>query len=382
MKFSIIYEAQMVDTSRASELRCFQETVEQSLYAEEMGFDTIWAVEHTSLSQYAHMSTPETFLAFLAGRTKRIHIGHGVVCLPFRQNHPIKVAERIAMLDILSEGRLHFGMGKGGTDQEIGAFGTPPATLQQECDEAMYMIPQMWKDGDFSYQSDLITIPPRPIWPKPFSDPHPPMYLASSREQSLIDAGSRGLGSLVLGFAGPEEIARKNEIYRKAFRERDPAKQVGFRPIEHLAALCPAVVLDDDEKARRIGFRGQRFFAEAIQHWYAGGPPPRSHENLTAEQQKREFESEKDAFVAFLHEEKIPVNDAATGLFNVEHAYGTPDRAIAYVQRLIDAGADEILFMFQMGTIPHEASMETIRNVGKYVIPHFRRQGSAKRVAG
>jgi alkanesulfonate monooxygenase SsuD/methylene tetrahydromethanopterin reductase-like flavin-dependent oxidoreductase (luciferase family) len=371
MKFSIIYEAQMVDTSRESELQTFRETVEQALHAEEMGFDCIWAVEHTSLTQYAHMSVPETFLAFLAGKTKRIHIGHGVVCLPFRQNHPIKVAERIAMLDILSEGRLHFGVGKGGTQQEIGAFGTPPDMLQREVDESMYMIPHMWKDGDFQYKSDLITIPPRPIWPKPLSDPHPPMYLACTREESLVAAGSRGLGALVLGFSGPEEIAHKNEIYRKAWRERDPAKQVGFRPIQHLAPLCPAVVLDDAEKARQIGFRGQRFFAEAIQHWYAGGPAPQVYD-LDAETQKAEFEAEKEAFVAHLHEEKIPVLEAATGLFNVDHAYGTPDRAIAYVQRLIDAGADEILFMFQMGTIPHEVAMETIANVGRYVIPHFR----------
>ena len=82
MKFSIIYEAQMVDTSPESEQRCFLECVEQAVYAEKMGFDTVWAVEHTALTQYAHMSAPETFLAYLAGRTTTLGIGHGVVCLP------------------------------------------------------------------------------------------------------------------------------------------------------------------------------------------------------------------------------------------------------------------------------------------------------------
>jgi len=82
MKFSIIYEAQMVDTSRENEARVFHEIVEQALLAEEMGFDTVWAVEHTALTQYAHMSAPETMLAFLAGKTSRIGIGHGVVCCP------------------------------------------------------------------------------------------------------------------------------------------------------------------------------------------------------------------------------------------------------------------------------------------------------------
>src|SRR5882757_9192256 len=124
MKFSLIYEAQMVDISRENEFQVFQDMVEQCLLAEQVGFDVIWSVEHHCLTQYAHLSAPESFLAFIAGATKRIHVGHGVVCLPFKMNHPIKVAERIATLDLLSQGRLHFGVGKGGTPQETGAFST------------------------------------------------------------------------------------------------------------------------------------------------------------------------------------------------------------------------------------------------------------------
>jgi alkanesulfonate monooxygenase SsuD/methylene tetrahydromethanopterin reductase-like flavin-dependent oxidoreductase (luciferase family) len=377
MKFSLIYEAQMVDTSRKAEARNFHEMVEQSLLAEQVGFDVVWAVEHTALTQYAHMSAPETFLAFIAGRTSRIHVGHGVVCLPFKMNHPIKVAERIATLDILSEGRLHFGVGKGGTEQETGAFGTPLADVTAQVDESMYMIPKMWLDGEFEHQSDLITVPSRPIWPKPYQDPHPPMYMACTREEALSVAGGRGLGALVLGFSGPDEIAKKNAIYRKAFRERDPAKQVGFRPTEHLAALCPAIVLDDREKAQRIGFRGQLFFAKSIHYWYGGGTKP-VVEDLDAELQLQAVEQAKESFVAKLGEDAIPAARArSTELYNVNHAYGTVDDAIAYVERLEAAGADEILFLVQMGTVPHEASMETIRNIGEHLIPHFRAKGRA-----
>ena len=96
MKFSICFEAQMVDTSPESEQRTFYEAVEQTEYADKMGFDGVWAVEHHALTQYSHMSSPETFLAFVAARTERIRIGHGVICLPPQMNHPVKVAERIA----------------------------------------------------------------------------------------------------------------------------------------------------------------------------------------------------------------------------------------------------------------------------------------------
>jgi alkanesulfonate monooxygenase SsuD/methylene tetrahydromethanopterin reductase-like flavin-dependent oxidoreductase (luciferase family) len=374
MKFSIIYEAQMVDLSRKSEQQVFHDMVEQSLLAEELGFDCIWAVEHHCLTRYAHMSAPESFLAFIAGATKRIHVGHGVVCLPFNMNHPIKVAERIATLDLLSRGRLHFGVGKGGTPQETGAFGTSLADVTSQVDESMYLIPKMWMQDEIEHHG-LIDIPARPVHPKPFQDPHPPMYMACTRHDSLHTAGSRGLGALVMGFNGAGEIAERNEAYRKAFRERDPANQVGFRPTEHLAALCATTVLDDRAKARRIGIRGQRFFAESIAYWYAGGAPPQV-DDLDEETQLAQLKSSENRMVAFLGDHGIPVLSDATGNYHIEDdAYGTVEDCIRQVGKIIEAGADEILFLVQMGTIPHEISMETIRNIGQHVIPHFRAKG-------
>lgn len=373
MKFSIIYEAQMVDTSRANEQAVFLQIVEQAKLAEEKGFDCIWCVEHTALSQYAHMSAPETVLAFIAGATSRIHVGHGVVCLPPAMNHPVKVAERIATLDILSQGRLHFGVGKGGTQQEAGTFGYDLNELQPMIDESMYLIPKIMVQDEIEHEGKYINIPKRPIHPKPYQDPHPPMYMACTRENTLIAAGSRGIGALVLGFSGPEEIAKKNAIYREAFKTRKAEDQVGFRPTEHLAALCAATVLDDRDEARKIGLRGQRFFAEAIAYWYQGGPKPTVDEDLSGDQQAAILEQEKRQTVAYLSEEAIPIGDEHLSNYNVaQDAYGTPEDCIRYVQRLIDAGADEILFMFQMGGIPHEAIMKTIANIGDKVIPHFR----------
>src|SRR6516225_6469162 len=144
MKFSLIYEAQTTETSREGDRKVFDDIVEQVVLADELGFDVAWCVEHTALTNYAHMSAPETMLAYLAGRTKRIGIGHGVVCLPPAMNHPVKVAERIATLDLLSKGRVHFVVGKGGTQQEAGAFGYDLAELHPMIDEAMYLIPKMF----------------------------------------------------------------------------------------------------------------------------------------------------------------------------------------------------------------------------------------------
>ncbi|MGH8505931.1 MAG: LLM class flavin-dependent oxidoreductase [Stenotrophobium sp.] len=374
MRFSLIYEAQTTDATRAGDRRIFDEIVEQVELAEQLGFDVVWCVEHTALTNYAHMSAPETVLAFLAGKTQRIGLGHGVVCLPPAMNHPVKVAERIATLDLLSHGRVHFGVGKGGTQQEAGTFGYDLATLYPQIDEAMYLIPKIMTQDEIEHDGEHIKIPRRPIHPKPWQDPHPPMYLACTNTDTLTRAGQRGMGALVLGFGGPDDVASKNAVYRKAWATRKAGDQVGFRPIEHLAALCPTIVLDDGQQARKIGIKGQRYFMESLGHWYGGTPKPDptqwddeviAHDASGKDVIKTNFASESISF---------DFSDPQMMLLNPNHAYGTVKDCIGYVQRLIEAGADEILFICQMGTVPQWAQLQTLKNIGEYVIPYFREQ--------
>ena len=373
MKFSLIYEAQTADTSREGDAKILHDIVEQALLAERLGFDTVWCVEHTALEQYAHMSVPETFLAYLAGRTTRIGIGHGVICLPPAMNHPVKVAERTAALDILSNGRLHVGFGKGGTEEEAGTFGYRLEDLPPMIKEAMYLVPRLWMEDDWEYQGEFVSIAPRKLHPKPMQDPHPPLYMACTHNETLNDAGGRGIGALVLGFGGPEQVAEKNAIYRNAFKNRESADQVGFRPTEHLAALCPAIVLDDRAEARRIGLRGQRFFMESIAHWGSNGATPLPDPDTWPADLEGATGDGSAIIESAIGREKFSLdlsspNDA---MLNPNHAYGTVDDCIGYVERLIDAGADEILFLNQMGTVPQWAMLETIRQIGEHVIPHF-----------
>lgn len=382
MKFSLIYEAQIVKPTPQTEYQLFQDMVDQCVLAEKLGFNGVWAVEHTALTQYAHMSAPETFLAFIAGKTTTLEIGHGVICLPPAMNHPVKVAERITMLDILSKGRVNFGMGKGGTQQESGTFGYNMADLPPQIDEMMYLIPKILKDGKVEHNGKFVQIPSRPVHPSTYQTPHPKLFMACTRNDTLVAAGGRGIGALVMGFAGPEEVAEKNAIYRKAFAERKPEDQVGFRPTEHLSALCATVVLKDRARARKLGLRGQRFFAESIMHWYGAGPEPDINFDDDAETSGAAIAQNKANIVAYLGDQKIPVGDSINDLFGVAaDAYGSVEDCIHHVQKLIDAGADEIMFLNQMGGIPQDAMMETIQNIGEHVIPHFRSQQSQAKVA-
>src|ERR1700676_2294853 len=139
----MIFEAQMADPSVAYEQQVLRDCVEQAVYAEAMDFDRVWAVEHHCLRWYAHMSAPEVFLTWVAARTERIRVGHGVVCMPFNYNHPIRAAERAAMLDVLSNGRLDLGAGRGATLQEMSAMGVDPKQTYAELEEALRIIGQV-----------------------------------------------------------------------------------------------------------------------------------------------------------------------------------------------------------------------------------------------
>ncbi|MET9514258.1 LLM class flavin-dependent oxidoreductase [Streptomyces sp. NPDC002994] len=371
MKFSVIFEAQLADPTVEREHQVIRDSVEQAVLAERMGFDRIWAVEHHSLKWYAHMSAPEIFLTWVAAKTTTIRIGHGVVCMPFNFNHPARVAERAAMLDLLCGGRLDLGAGRGGTEQETSLCGVDRDRTTQEVEEALRIIGKAWQEDELEYHGELIDIAPHPILPRPQQTPHPPLFLACSRTETLAQAAELGVGALVMGFAGPESIAQMRTAYDAALAARTPDRFVSTAVNDHFSVLCPTIVLDDREQARRVGTRGQRFFAQSIGHWYGGAGIP-DEAVVEGADEAAEMRRAAEQVVARLHEHSIPVRPAATATFNADHAYGTADDAIAYVERLHDAGADEIMCLIQMGTVPQDACLETIRQWGEKVIPHFR----------
>ncbi|MFI8964606.1 LLM class flavin-dependent oxidoreductase [Streptomyces sp. NPDC053493] len=369
MKFSMIFEAQLVDPTPARERQVIHDCVEQAVLAEEMGFDRIWAVEHHSLTQYAHMSASEIFLTWVAARTKTIRIGHGVVTMPFGYQHPVRVAERAAMLDVLSGGRVDVGAGRGATKQEMRMFGVQPDDTYPQMEEALRIFASAWREPEFEWHGSL-DIGPGAVLPRPVQDPHPPLFMACSKHDTLKLAAELGIGALVMGFAGADDVRAMRTVYDEAIAVRDGSRLVSTEVNDHFSALCPTIVLDDAARALRLGTRGQRFFAESIAHWYGNAPAPTGY--AEDEDHTAALARERDELVARLHEANIPARPVDTGTYNTDHAYGDADTAVAYVERLRRIGVDEVMCLIQMGTVPQEVCLETIRQWGEKVIPHFR----------
>ncbi len=155
----------------------FHNALEQARLADELGFDSVWCVEHHFLEEYSHSSAPEVVLAAVAAQTERIRIGHGaVVCVP-EMNHPIRVAERCAVLDIVSRGRLDVGTARSSTWTELGGFNVDPDRTKKTWDEFVRVLPKMWTQEHFSYDGLSFSMPERNVLPKPLQQPHPPMWV-------------------------------------------------------------------------------------------------------------------------------------------------------------------------------------------------------------
>ena len=213
----------------------------------------MWAVEHHSLKWYAHMSAPEIFLSYVAAKTSRIRIGHGVVCMPFQYNHPVRVAERAAMLDLLSEGRLDLGAGRGATLQEMSLCGVDPKETYPEVEEALRLIASAWRSDTFSWHGAKLTIEapegnePHSILPRPVQLPHPPLFMACTKESTVGLAADYGIGALVLGFAGPDEVIHLNTRYRDAVAGRTGERFVSTAGQRLVLGALP------DDRPRRPG---------------------------------------------------------------------------------------------------------------------------------
>ena len=207
VKFGIFHEHQVPRPwEDADDRRVFAEALAEIELADRLGFDCTWLVEHHFLEEYSHSSAPEIFLAAASQRTKSIRLGHGIVQTLPAINHPARVAERIATLDVLSGGRVEFGTGEGSAAAELDAFGVDPAKKRAMWEEGLRVALRCMTEAPFTgHAGEHVRMPPRNVVPKPAQKPHPPVWVACSRRDTIHLAAQKGIGALAFAFFDPEE---------------------------------------------------------------------------------------------------------------------------------------------------------------------------------
>src|ERR1051326_6723274 len=216
MRFGLFYELQLPRPwGEGAERRLVREALEQVELADRLGIDSVWEVEHHFLEEYSHSSAPEVFLAACSQRTSRIRLGHGIVQLPPAVNHPARVAERIAMLDLVSDGRVEFGAGEGAGALEPSGFCVDYALKHEQWAESLDAITRMFVEEPFrGYAGRFVRMPTRNVVPKPLQKPHPPIWVACPRPETISVAAASGLGALCFSmYIEPEEAKSWTDTY-------------------------------------------------------------------------------------------------------------------------------------------------------------------------
>ncbi len=370
MQIGLFYQIQVPKPWTAeSESQRFFEMMEQVIYAEEVGMESVWFVEHHFRSEWSHSSAPDITLAALSQRTSKIRLGIAVALAPL--HHPLNVAVRMATLDILSKGRVDLGIGRSGYPYQMLPYGADLKDVSGMVEEYLDIIPRAWTQEEFSYDGQYYHIPPREVIPKPVQKPHPPIWQACTQEETAQKVGSQGLGCLVQASIGPgtpgepSKTERLIRIYREAIKDAQPAGKFAY---DRVSGSTVAHCAESRQKAIERG-------AELID-WY------REQQRIRDSYVWKGYDPAKvpeDYKWHYNRSENDPARRDESSSLELIHrggrfCIGDPDDCIRYLEQYEALGVDEIMPLFQVGPATNQEVMESLRLFGKYVIPHFQQK--------
>jgi len=359
MRFGIFYEHQLPRPwTEGLELKLFQDALSQVELADQLGFDNVWEVEHHFLEEYSHSSAPEIFLAACSQRTKQIRLGHGIVLMPPGYNHPARVAERIATLDLVSNGRVEWGTGESSALLELGGYGVAVGEKRDAWREAVEQCANMLAMDPYpGFEGKFFSMPTRNVVPKPAQRPHPPLWVACSNRETIKLAAKLGIGALTFAFVDPAEAKQwVDDYYRIIKTECVP---IGHTVNANIAMVSSFGLHEDADEARRRFQDGFRFFQFALGWHYGFGAQIPGRTDIW------------EKFQAALP--NLPAAQAAEG------GIGTPKQLREHLRKFADCGVDQVAFIQQGGRNRHEHICEALELFAAEVMPEFKAE-EAERV--
>jgi len=368
MKFGIFYEHQLPKPwHEDDEYRLIQEALEQVELADRLGFDYAWEVEHHFLDEYSHSSAPEVFLAAAAARTERIRLGHGIRQVIPNYNHPARTAEGIATLDLVSGGRVDFGIGEGATRLELHGFGIPAKQKRaMSLETAEQVANMMVLDPYPGYESETFSMPCRNVLPKPRQKPHPPMWIACTNRDTIKVAARNGLGALAFSFIDPEAARSWVDIYYGIIKSEE-CVPLGHTVNPNIALVAGFSLHPDRSEAIRRGQEGFEFFGYALNALVAHDQVP-GRTDLWGEFQALRGESGTES--------RIAKAEAAGDSYS--SCIGTPEDARRNIRGLSDSGVDQLIFLQQVGRNRHEDINASLQLFADEVLPEFKAEEQAR----
>jgi alkanesulfonate monooxygenase SsuD/methylene tetrahydromethanopterin reductase-like flavin-dependent oxidoreductase (luciferase family) len=397
MKFDMFYEIQCPKPWAANhESRLFEETIEQARTADRLGFEAWWQVEHNATPEFSYSSAPDLWLTAVALNTERMRVGHSGIIGRFAVNHPMRAAARTATLDIMSKGRLDVGLAVSG-GKEWASFGADPAVSAAEYEEYFQILPQMWTEENFSWDSKLIKIPRRAITPHVVQKPHPPLWQTAGSPTSFHAAGRRGVGLLALTILNPvSSMKALLDEYDAGFKECK-------KPVGHFANHTKAVftfvhVAESRKAAIATGaawsalwyvLAGPRNFQVPLSSYFSLFRSAEHPNSQSSDQYKISLipDGQPDPTILTPEPGDTPIIEIVKRMARGEHVsneeahelleqidsivIGDPDHCLTKLREYEKIGTDRMMCMMQFGRIPHEALLRSMRLTAEHLIPKF-----------
>src|ERR1700704_2278704 len=382
MRFGIFYEHQLPRPwSADSERRLITDALDQVELADRLGIDSVWEVEHHFLEEYSHSSASEVFLAAASQRTKRIRLGFGIVAIPPGYQHPARVAEKVSMLDLVSSGRVEFGSGETSSGAELEGFGVDRETKREQWSEALDVATRMMVEEPFAgWDGRFVKMPPRNVVPKPVQKPHPPLWVACSRRETIRLAAEKGIGALSFSFVEPEEAKEWVDEYYDIVAS-DRCVPAGFAVNPNVAVVLPLMCAPDEAQAIERGIDGAHFFGYSLAHYYVFGAPRPGRTNVYEEFLARRDDVGFARSIVTPDQAPLGVKIMQQGLGSLRGAIGTPEQVRDLVRRYEAAGVDQIIFVSQAGKNQHQHICESLELFAAEVLPEFAPEAEAREVA-
>jgi alkanesulfonate monooxygenase SsuD/methylene tetrahydromethanopterin reductase-like flavin-dependent oxidoreductase (luciferase family) len=209
MDFGLFFLMQRDDAW--SERAVYESALEQMLAAQSLGYQSVWIAEH-HFNDYGLCPAPPVLASFVAARTTTLRLGMGVSLLPL--HHPVDLAEQLAVLDVVSGGRVDVGVGRGGTRQDYETFRSDRADSRSRVEEGIALMRQCWSGAPFDFDGRFHSAARLHVRPRPVQEPHPPLFIAANSEDSVVSAARLGLPTLSSFFVSVNELQKRRQMYR------------------------------------------------------------------------------------------------------------------------------------------------------------------------
>ena len=338
---------------RAREHEMFMQEVEYVVCADRNNWKYVWVSEHHALTEYSHTSASEVFMGYCAARTSRIHLSSGIFNLSPRANHPVRNAERVAMLDHLSEGRFEFGTGRGAGSHEVGTFNIhDPSSTKSEWDEVVWELPRMWAQHDYTFQGKHFSLDvPHNILPKPYGRSHPPIWVACGNPPTFEKAGRHGIGAIGFNFSTIHAMKPMIDSYKQGIA--DCKNPVGEYVNDNVMLTNAVLCYEDRDKARALALTPTRGYLFSLVQLY--------HDT---------FPHREDAPTWPEFARAMPADRLDTVVDSGLMLCGNPEEVVEQLRVYEQTGVDQVSFGVP-GNLSYEDTLELIETFGKYVIPEF-----------